>query len=279
MYCNATSGTWTGQRTSAPYPTIFAITPGGWNGNGYDNLIGSVAPGEIITLWGSAFGPATADSQAPSNGSYPFIANGISVIFGSPGNYVHAPILYRSDRQINIVVPYGIGSMPFCDNSPQTICTTEILVWDQTGPFPDLVPGVAISAAAPYFFTTNSAGQVAAVNQDGTINSVQHPIPRGQIISLYATGEGQTTPMGVDGELDGAPLPRPILPVTITVGGLPAQVLYAGGAPGEVAGLMQVNVSIPMGLKLPPGTASAVPVVLTVGKVSSSILTTIAVSP
>jgi uncharacterized protein (TIGR03437 family) len=57
----------------------------------------------------------------------------------------------------------------------------------------------------------------------------------------YATGEGQTAPGGVDGKLSSTSI-LPVLPVSVTVGGIPATVQYAGGAPGEVAGLMQVNV-------------------------------------
>jgi uncharacterized protein (TIGR03437 family) len=52
-----------------------------------------------------------------------------------------------------------------------------------------------------------------------------------------------------------------------------APVKYAGGAPGMVAGLMQVNVQIPAGVQ----TGNAVPVVLSVGNVSSQVGVTIAV--
>jgi trimeric autotransporter adhesin len=57
----------------------------------------------------------------------------------------------------------------------------------------------------------------------------------------------------------------PNLQVSATVGGIPAVVQYAGGAPGEVAGVMQVNVQIPAGVQ--PG--GYVPVVLTVGSASN----------
>jgi hypothetical protein len=65
--------------------------------------------------------------------------------------------------------------------------------------------------------------------------------------------------------IGGSP-PRPIVPVTVTVSGVPAMVQYAGGAPGQVAGLMQVNVLIPAGFE--PG--GYVPVVLRVGDVSTT---------
>jgi hypothetical protein len=62
----------------------------------------------------------------------------------------------------------------------------------------------------------------------------------------------------VDGKLATPPYPKPTSSVSITIGGMPAQVQYAGGAPGEVAGMMQVNAQIPGGIQ----TGNAVPVVL-----------------
>ena len=57
---------------------------------------------------------------------------------------------------------------------------------------------------------------------------------------------------------------RPSVPVNVTVGGIPATVQYAGGAPGEVAGLMQVNVQIPTGI--PSGDSE---LLLTIGSATS----------
>ena len=61
------------------------------------------------------------------------------------------------------------------------------------------------------------------------------------------TGEGAVTPDGIDGKLSVAPLPKPVQPVTVQIGGQPADVQYAGAAPGLVAGLMQVNAVVPQG--------------------------------
>jgi uncharacterized protein (TIGR03437 family) len=135
---------------------------------------------------------------------------------------------------------------------------------------------VPVASSAPGIFTYDSSGQgpAAAVNQDGvTVNTAATPTKIGDIISLYATGEGQTTPAGVDGKPASVPYPQPNLTVTATVGGQNAQVKYAGGAPGEVAGLMQVNVQIPPGI----AAGDAVPVVLRVGSASSQGGVTIAV--
>jgi uncharacterized protein (TIGR03437 family) len=96
------------------------------------------------------------------------------------------------------------------------------------------------------------------------------------VIVLYVTGEGQTTPFGVNGRIavTGATLPHPIAPVSVTIGGVTATVQYAGGAPGSLAGLMQINAVIPEGIN----SGSAVPVTVTVGAASSQSGVTIAVS-
>ena len=111
-----------------------------------------------------------------------------------------------------------------------------------------------VFAAAPGLFTADGtgAGQAAAINQDGTINSASNPAPIGSVISLYATGGGQTSPAGVDGQVSTSPLARQSLPVQVYIGQqiVTTQLQYAGPAPGEIAGLMQINVPLhPLSLR------------------------------
>lgn len=94
-------------------------------------------------------------------------------------------------------------------------------------------------AAAPALFTTsgNGYGQAAALNQNGTVNSLANPAAAGSIVVLYATG---------------------IAPPTVLIGGKPAQVLYSDQAPGLAPGIMQINVRLPADL-----ASGRQPVVLT----------------
>ena len=81
-------------------------------------------------------------------------------------------------------------------------------------------------------------------------------------MSIYGTGEGKTVPPGADGIIvTAADLCYPAQTVTVSIAGQSAEVLYAGSAGDSVAGLLQVNARIPMGIA--PG--SAVPVAITVG--------------
>ena len=75
--------------------------------------------------------------------------------------------------------------------------------------------------------------------------SAGNPAEQGSILVVYATGEGQTDPAGVDGRLASEVSPRPVAEVEVTIGGLPAETLYAGAAPfldrRVGSGVMQVN--------------------------------------
>ena len=91
--------------------------------------------------------------------------------------------------------------------------------------------------------------------------------------SSFATGEGQTSPPGVTGSVTQSNTKIPLLPVTVTIGGVDALVQYAGSAPDSVTGLLQVNATVPQGVA--PG--SAVPITISVGGVPSQPGVTIAV--
>ncbi len=220
----------------------------------------AVSPGEIVILYGAEMGPtALTGLQVDSaSGLLKTTVGGTTVLF----NGIPAPIVYTSAGQISVIVPYEIASTG----------TADILVNYQGN---NVAAGtVAVASSAPGIFTVNSGtGQAAALNQDGSVNSVSNPAAAGSTIVLYLTGEGQTTPSGVDGKIASVtPYPAPVLPVTVTIGGQTAMDAYAGAAPGEVAGVMQINATIPTGV-----TGNAVPVSVQVGTVSTQSGVTIAV--
>jgi uncharacterized protein (TIGR03437 family) len=137
-----------------------------------------------------------------------------------------------------------------------------------------------VVTAAPGMYTANASGSGPAVawnydlsgNYSG-INSASNPAVRGGVVSLYVTGEGVTNaPAGIDGMLV-TNLYKPVLPVTATVGGVQANVQYAGSAPGSIYGVMQVNIQIPTSIS----AGSTVPVVITVGTSNTQTGVTLAV--
>jgi uncharacterized protein (TIGR03437 family) len=212
----------------------------------------ALSPGKIAVIYGTGMGPAKLVSNQPLNGAFSTSVAGTTVSI----NGMAAPVLYASATQVAVVTPYGISG-----------ANAQVQVSYQGATSPAVT--LPVAASAPSLFSSNGtgAGQAAAVNGDGSINDAAHPVKVGGYISLYATGEGQTTPQGADGKLAplAPPFPQPQLSPSVTVGGLPAAVLYAGAAPGEVAGLMQVVIQIPSGVQ--PG--GYVPVTLQVGTAST----------
>ena len=229
----------------------------------------SITPGEIVTIYGMGLGSSTpASAQPGANGVYGKQLAGTTVSFSGPNGGVNAPVLYTSATQVSAIVPY---SLPIGGTSDVTVTYQVQSV---------TAPAIPVVGSVPGVFTANSTGigQAAAINQNGSINGPASPAPVGSIISLYVTGEGQTTPAGVDGKPAAAPVPKPVLPVAVTMNGQNVPVTYAGGAPGLVAGLMQVNAQIPVSLLQTFTGPVAVPVVVLVGLIASQANVTITVS-
>ncbi len=107
---------------------------------------------------------------------------------------------------------------------------------------------VPVQGASPAFFALDGSGggQGAILNQDWTVNTRDNPAPRGSYVVLYATGGGITNPPSVDGAITGGPpYAMPQLPVSVFIGDVQATVLYAGAAPGIIAGVLQIDIQIP----------------------------------
>jgi len=136
---------------------------------------------------------------------------------------------------------------------------------------------LSVSSQIPALFTLNSSGtgQAAAINnKDGSINGAARPAKVGDYVQLYITGAGQTNPAGTDGLINAGPGPVPAGTVKVTIGGQTANVNFAGGAPGAVAGVFQVNAQIPAGV----AAGGAVAVVVQVGTSNSQPGVTLAVT-
>jgi uncharacterized protein (TIGR03437 family) len=221
--------------------------------NAASYAMGGVSPGENIVIFGTGVGPTVLVSATVVNNVFPTLVGATRVLFdGMP-----APVLYASATQTSVMVPYGVNGR-----------TSTNIVVEYSGVQSASV-SQAVVATVPGLYTLNQAGTGpgAILNHDLTVNGLANPEKRGSFIAIYMTGEGQTNPGGVDGAVIPpvvSSLKRPVLPVTVTIGGIDAPVLYAGSAAGLISGVMQVNVTIPA--TAPVGTQ---PVVVTVGTVTS----------
>ncbi|MCU0246590.1 MAG: hypothetical protein MUC42_08445, partial [Bryobacter sp.] len=221
------------------------------------NQEGAVAPGEIVTLYGSGLGPVTGRAGALSQGSMPLALEGVELRFDG----LAAPLFYVSETQINAQVPYRVAGR------------ARVQVEAKYQGFTRFRGAVDLVDAAPGLFLVGGAStQCAALNQDGSLNGAGNPAAVGSIVVLYATGEGLTDPMATEGRPAAPPLAKPTLPVRVELNGIATQILYAGAAPG-FAGLMQINIRVPAtGVR-----TGNVPVTLKVGSYSSPAGATIAV--
>jgi uncharacterized protein (TIGR03437 family) len=197
-----------------------------------------VAPGEIVSIFGQGIGPETgATASFDSAGRLSNLLAGTEVRFDG----VPAPLFYVQAGQINLQVPYAVAGA--------TVTHVQVLFQGKAAGSLDL----PVAAAAPGLFAV-------AINQDGSTNSESSPSSRGGILTLFATGEGLSDGPNLSGQAAAAPYPRPLLPVSLAIAGIQAELLYACAIPGGV-GALQVNARVPAGF-VPPGPAV---VELTVG--------------
>ena len=218
---------------TAPLPTINGVT------NAASYASGAVSPGELVTLFGTAIGPATPAyaTTDPSTGKLATTIGGVQVLF----NGTLAPMIYASSTQVSAVVPYEMAPVA----SPS--------VWIKYLGQTSNVFQLTTTTTAPGLFTQNASGSGAGaiLNQDNSVNGPGNRAAKGSIVQVYLTGEGQTSPPSVTGAITNANLPppqvtpAPLLAVGVTINGQPALYVYAGEAPGLVAGMMQLNVQIP----------------------------------
>jgi uncharacterized protein (TIGR03437 family) len=242
--------------SQAASPTAPAFTAAGVT-NAASYAGGAVSPGEIVTIFGSNLGPATlAGPMLDSNGLVPTQIGNTQVLFDG----VPAPMIHASANQTSAIVPYEVQA------------STQVMVSSngQTSA-PVTLP---VAPSLPGLFSANSSGQGpgAFLNSDGSLNSPANAAAKGSIVVLYATGEGATSPPGVDGKLAVPPYTVPVLPVSVTIDGIAAEIEYKGAAPEEVAGVMQINVKVPAEVR-----SGNVPVSLTVGNAKSQSPVTLAV--
>jgi uncharacterized protein (TIGR03437 family) len=232
---------------TAPQPVINRVV------NAASFLGGGISPGEIVTVFGSALGPASGVGAQIKNGFIQTSLANVQVTF----NGYAAPILYASSGQVNAIVPYELASA-------SNASVVAIFGSAQSTP-----ASVQVVSSAPGIFSADASGTGPGAILDVSYHLVSstNPASVGDTIQVFATGQGQTNPAGVDGLIEPSVLPLPVPLLTAAgalVGGIPANITYIGAAPGLVAGALQVNIVIPPGV--PSGPAQ---LILSIGGNSS----------
>jgi uncharacterized protein (TIGR03437 family) len=204
------------------------ITVGGLvNGASYAQ---SVAPGSLMSIFGTNLSPVTASA---SSVPLPTSLAGINVTL----NGVPAPLYFVSPTQLNVQVPFEI--VPVLANVTVTVNGQSD---SQPAQIASVAPGIFTDGRRIVPYTSGSPGDVLILYITG----------QGAVSPSVPTGAGPAAGSSID------QLPRPVQPVSVTIGGVNAPVLFAGIPPGLV-GVTQVNFQVP---QVPPGDQ---PVVVTVG--------------
>ena len=166
--------------------------------------------------------------------------------------------IFVSATQINATVPWEIAGR-----------LTSNVVVEYNG-VPSAPITVRVDSVTPALFTLNSTGrdQIAAINQDGTVNGPRtndtRPAVQGSVVTLYATGLGVTSPSGITGSVSPTnQLLRITGPASVLVNGQNAVIEFIGAAPGLVTGVNQINVRLPLGI------SGTVPILITINGFTS----------
>jgi uncharacterized protein (TIGR03437 family) len=217
-----------------------------------------IAPGSIATLYGSGL---AMESRVTTFVPWPVVMAGSVVLV----NDAFAPLYYASPTQINFQVPWEAAGK----SQASVVVNSGVASPAAT---------VKLASYAPGLFTTNQQGSgQGAVLLSGTASIAaptgmfanSRPAARGSYIEIYGTGLGPVSNTPADGGISPvSPLAQTTTSATVSIGGIPAPVIFAGLAPNFV-GLYQINVLVPQSAPV----ASNVPVTLTIGGTNSNTIT------
>jgi uncharacterized protein (TIGR03437 family) len=236
-------------------PTVPVVSQGGIVSNA------DYASAPALGLLVSIFGNGLADGSAQfTDVPLPQQLGSTSVVLAGR----RLPLLYVSDTQVDVAIPYDMQ-----------INTTQQLVVLRGNAVSVPVP-LAVFASEPSILSASGSGSGQGLIYNaltGTRADTNSPLTGGDYFVIYALGLGAVTPsLAIENGAPSSPYEYAVAPVTVTVGGVPAAVAFAGLTPGYV-GLYQVNAIMPAGVA--PG--SQVPVTVSVSGKSGQGNVTIAI--
>lgn len=214
-----------------PAPAISTVqSAGGFNAKA------GISPGTWLEIYGKNLGAASCVWQGAdfSGLNAPTTLGDVNVTLGGVKAYVD----YVSSGQVNVQVPDGIplgAGVPLVltnsggRSSPFALQTTAV------------APALLAPATAP-FMVNNKQYVVAQLADQSFAGIPSHPVKSGQTMTLYGIGFGPVSPATPAGTI--ASGETSLAGVTFLFNQTPAQVLYAGLAPGFV-GLYQFNIMVP----------------------------------
>jgi len=197
---------------------------------------GAVAPGEIVSVFGAALGPAegfAVDELDPATGRLPREAGDAAALFDGEA----APLFFVSGEQVNLQTPFELA---------ERASTTLQMRY---GGIESEAVTLDVTAARPALFTFADGRRAVALNQDGSVNGPDNPARRGEFVTLFGTGQGVVDPpIPTGAPAPTTPLSR-IPGASVSIGGAAVEgedLFFAGMTPGLV-GVFQLNARVPLG--------------------------------
>lgn len=221
---------------SSPVVTSAGVT----NGASFQT---GIAPGGIVTIFGTGLGAAAGQVIVPSAAAWPLQLSGISVTMDGVSVPIYRILNLNGQEQLSIQVPFSIAGKT----------STAVVVTTPQGS--SNAVAVPVLAAQPGIFILDSAN-AGAVHADGSIVTSARPAAAGETVVIYLTGLGTVS----NSPAAGQPASLSVLSQTtvapqVAIGGLSASVAFSGLTPGFI-GLYQINAVVPNGV--PAGNADLV---------------------
>jgi uncharacterized protein (TIGR03437 family) len=207
------------------------------NAANYAPITNPIAPGEIITLFGSGLAPGT--TKAPGL-PLPTTLGGVQVMINGQA----APLFYVTPGQIAAQVPQAITPANNVEFATVQVINNNVTSNAVT---------VYTNYTAPGLFSAggNGIGPAAAQLANFSLVTSSNPAPVGSTVVFYATGLGTVSPAVADGAAAPSNPPATATDVDAVFVGQQENILFNGLTPG-LAGLFQLNTSIVSGT--PTGT-------------------------
>ncbi len=217
----------------APNPTPAPSVNQGGIVHGASFVQDPLGPGTIVSIFGQNLStePISA-GQAALGLPLPTELAGTEISLGGR----RLPLLFSREDQVNAIVPFELTDR-LNESLPLLVRRTDAQSVSVSEP-------VSVMVARPGVFTQNQSGigPGAIQNVDFQTVTQANPVKEGDAVIIYCSGLGEVTPPVASGTAaPGSPW------VTVTIGGLAAQILFAGLTP-TFASLYQVNAVVPQGV-------------------------------
>lgn len=222
---------------------------------------GFVTPGLATVIYGRRFGPSALATLQLAGGRVATTIGDTRILFDGEA----APMIYAIDGQVSCFAPFSLATKQ----------RTRIQVEYRGQRSPEVTVPVLAQSPSLLTYDSSGSGQVAALNQDGSLNTPGNGAALDSVMTFFGTGGGTTTPPSVDGQVGGPPNAVFAVPMTAEIDGQAAQILYQGPAPSLAAGVFQLNARVPSTARPGPNRL----VVIRQGSQVSAIGNTISIRP